>query len=342
MATQVDPRSTSTALAPAAPVLPVAETASTAVAAREKAAVEARFLVAINRPRNPDESRVRLLTRCRSPQFAEVAEYEKPVGGKKIHGASIRMMEEIARQWRNVDVQAPVVFDDHERRIIRVTATDLESNYSASVDVILEKTVERRAPRQGEEIVSQRVNSQGAVVYRIRADEDAFLVKQNANVSKARRECIRAIVPGDLVEEAMETCLATRKNGDAVDPAAARKRISDLFYRLGVMPQQLSELLGKPSLDVITPAELELLRSIHTAMKDGEATWSDIVEAHGGKKGSTQASGANGGKGVDALKERLGGKSGVKGGTPASTQSSISDAEMLQDDLDLSRREGGA
>src|SRR4051812_3002460 len=128
MATQAQPHSQSLALAPAAPVLPVVETASTAVAAREKAAVEARFLVAINRPRNPDAARVRLLARAKAPQFAAVAEYAKPVGGKKVRGASIRMMEEIARQWGNVDVQSPVVFDDDERRIIRVTATDLESN----------------------------------------------------------------------------------------------------------------------------------------------------------------------------------------------------------------------
>jgi hypothetical protein len=142
--------------------------------------------------------------------------------------------------------------------------------------VILEKTVERRAPRQGDEIVGERINSQGAKVYRIVADEDTFLVKQGANVAKARREMIRAIVPGDLVEEALEKCLATRKSEVKRDPSAARKRISDSFYQIGVMPNQLSEYLGKPSLEAVTESELEVLRAIFTAIRDGETTWREI------------------------------------------------------------------
>ncbi len=270
--------STGVALQPgqAAPIV-TAETASVAVAAREKAAVEARYLVAMGRPRNPDMARTRLMTRCEVPRFAELAEYSKPVGGgKKATGGSIRLMEEIARQWGNIDVQSTIVFDDAERRIIRVTATDLESNYPASIDVILEKTVERRAPRQGDEIVSERINSQGAKVYRIVADEDTFLVKQGANVAKARREMIRAIVPGDLVDEALEKCLVTRRSEVKRDPSLARKRIADSFYQLGVMPNQLCEYLGKPSLEGVTEAELEVLRAIYTAIKDGETTWSEI------------------------------------------------------------------
>lgn len=270
----------STALVPApgqTPAIVTSETASVAVAAREKAAVEARYLVAMGRPRNPDLARTRLMKRCEVPRFADLAEYSKPVGGgKKATGGSIRLMEEIARQWGNIDVQSTVVFDDDERRIIRVTATDLESNYPASIDVILEKTVERKQPRQGEEIVSQRQNSKGEVVFRIKADEDAFLVKQGANVAKARREMIRAIVPGDLVDEALEKCLATRKTEVKRDPTAARKRIADSFYLIGVLPNQLCEYLGKPSLEAVTEAELEVLRSIYTAIRDGETTWRDV------------------------------------------------------------------
>lgn len=281
----------------------VVETSASAVAAREKAAVEARFLVAINRPRNPDNARSRLLARCQSPRFAEVAEYAKPIGGgKKARGASIRMMEEMARQWGNVDVQSPVVFDDFERRIIRVTATDLETNYSQSVDVILEKTVERKSPRQGDEVLGSRTNSTGETTYRIRADEDAFIVKQNANISKARRECIRAVIPGDLVDEAMQKCAETRRSEVKTDPAAARKRIADSFFAFGVMPAQLCELLKKPSLESVTEAEIEFLRSVYTAMKDGEATWADVME---GERPAQQKPPAEPTKGNSGLKSAL-------------------------------------
>lgn len=312
--------SESTALASRESVTPVvAETASSAVAARERAAVEARFVMAARFPRNYDLARTRLLARAESPRFAEVAQYAKPVGGKKVHGASIRMMEEVARQFGNIDLQAPVVFDDATRRIVRVSATDLESNYTASVDVILEKTVERKNPRQGDEVLGSRANSQGDTVYLIRADEDAFLVKQNANVSKARRECIRAVVPGDLVEEAMERCADTRRSEVKKDPAAARNRIADSFYALGVMPNQLCEFLNKPSLEAVTEAEVELLRAIYSAMKEGEATWADVMDE---KRGSAHAAadGApamNAGKGAAGLRERLAQR--ANGGAAAQT-----------------------
>lgn len=301
-----------------APAIVTAETASVAVAAREKAAVEARYLVAMHRPRNPDQARTRLMLRCDVPRFADLAEYEKPVGqGKKARGGSIRLMEEIARQWGNIDVQTTVVFDDDERRIIRVTATDLESNYPASLDVILEKTVERKSPRAGEEIMGQRTNSKNETVFRIRADEDAFLVKQGANVAKARREMIRAIVPGDLVDEALERCQATRRSEVKKDPTAARKRIADSFYQLGVMPNQLCDYLGIGSLEAVTEAQLEVLRAIYTAIKDGETNWKEVEAESADEKQSRTASSVATQTAVKQadLRERIGANKKPKSGS---------------------------
>lgn len=320
-------------------VVAAGETSSSAIAAREKAAVEARYLVALHRPRNPDLARARLLARCQSARFAEVAEYAKPVGGgKKVCGASIRMMEEVARQWGNIDVQATVVFDDAERRIIRVTAVDLESNYPASLDVILEKTVERRNPRPGDEVLGSRTNSTGATVYRIAADEDAFLVKQNANISKARRECIRAIVPGDLVDEAMERCGETRRGEVKQDPAAARKRLADAFFGLGVMPDQLCELLDKPSLEAVTEAEIELLRAVYAGMKDGEATWADVMEE---KRGGAKAEATGDAPTKSAGKGTASFKAAVSKPTPAPESDAEREARLAEDAA-LAAAEGSA
>jgi hypothetical protein len=306
----------------AMPPVAVTETSATAIAAREKAAVEARYLVAINRPRNFDLARQRLLERCKSNRFADVAEYAKPIGGKKVYGASIRMMEEVARQFGNIDVQSQVTFDDRERRNIRVTATDLETNYSQSVDVILEKTVERKNPGQGTEVLSSRQNSQKETVYRILADEDTFLVKQNANIAKARREAIRMVVPGDLVDEAMQKCAETRRHETKNDPVGARKRIADSFFALGVMANQLAEYLDKPSLEAITDAEVDVLRFIYTSMKEGETTWAEVMEEKRGT--STKEKPAT--TGTAGLKEKL-----KKAPTATAT---VVDSEEVQQKLD--------
>lgn len=284
-----------------APYQPGAETAATAAAAREKAAVEARYLVAINRPRNVDAFRLRLLQACERPGFAEVAEYAKPVGQSKVRGPSIRFVEEALRHFGNVDTPTVVTLDDDERRIIRISVTDLETNTSFSTDVILAKTVERKKPKPGEEVLRVRTNSQGEPVSIIRATEDDFLNKQNAAVSKAIRNNGLRVLPSDIVEEAMEQARETVKNRDAKDPAAARKKIVDAFFALGVMPQQLVEVLGH-ALESVTAAELTLLRSLYTALKDGQATWPEIAETFGERK---RAAAQPQGKGTAGLKEQL-------------------------------------
>lgn len=317
------------------------ETASSAVAAREKAAVEARFLVALHRPRNPDTARVRILNACKRPRFAEGAKYAKPVGGSKVVGPSIRFVEEALRQWGNIDIQTPVVFDDDERRIVRVSVTDLETNTSFSSDVTLTKTVERRNPKNGDEIVRQRTNSTGQTVYIVRADEDAFLNKQNAGISKAIRNNGLRVVPSDVVEEAMDEVEETLHNEDAKDPSATRKRLTDAFYALGVMPEHIAALLGH-ALESMTPAELTLLRTIYTALKDNETTWAEALATFG--KGEAPANGGTtkpkaATKGNDGLKAALAKK---KDETPAPVSEDESDAALQAEAQRLAEQDGAA
>lgn len=306
------------------------ETASSAVAAREKAAVEARFLVAINRPRSADTARLRILQSCERPRFAESAKYAKPVGGQKVIGPSIRFVEEALRQWGNIDIQTPVVFDDEDRRIVRVSVTDLETNTSFSSDVTLAKTVERRSPKSGDEVLRTRVNSQGATVSIIRADEDAFLNKQNAGISKAIRNNGLRVLPSDVVEEAMERVDETLRDADAKDPTATRKRLVDAFFGLGVMPAQLAEYLGH-ALEAITPAELQFLRTVYTAMKDGETTWAEVLDVKSPMGKGAAAPKRTGTEGLRAAVK--------KDAAPAPTET---DDDLLAQDRELAEQEGGA
>lgn len=317
------------------------ETASSAVAAREKAAVEARFLVALHRPRNPDTARVRILNACKRPRFAEGAKYAKPVGGSKVVGPSIRFVEEALRQWGNIDIQTPVVFDDDDRRIVRVSVTDLETNTSFSSDVTLTKTVERRSPKSGDEVVRSRTNSTGQTVYVVRADEDAFLNKQNAGISKAIRNNGLRVVPSDLVEDAMDQVDETLHNEDAKDPAATRKRLTDAFYALGVMPDQIAVLLGH-ALESMTPAELTLLRTIYTALKDNETTWAEALATFG--KGEAPVNGNGGGeKKATATKGNAGLKAALAKKAPEPQDATDdSDAALQAEAQALAEAEGGA
>lgn len=295
--------STALTLPDPSPAAALAETAASAVAARERAAVEARFIVAVKCPRSADQARLRILDACKRPRFAESARYSKPVGGKNIEGLSIRFAEEAARAWGNLDVSGMIVFDDTVRRIYRVTGTDLETNATQSQDVIVEKVVERRNPRQGQTVIGQRLNTKGEVVYLIEANEDELHNKVNAMVAKARRNIILTLIPSDISEEAEELIIKTVRERDSKDPAGARKAILDAFWTLGVTPEAVQEFLQKP-LDQVNPAELSTLRAIYTAIKDGETTWQAATEELSGKVGT----GKKTDRGADALKGKLGEK----------------------------------
>lgn len=263
------------------------ETASSAIAAREKASIEARFLMAMHRPRDFETCRRRLLDACKRPVFAELVRYEKPVGKEKIKGLSVRFAEEARVLWGNISVSSMVVFDDHEKRIIRTSGVDLETNAHEEVDIVVEKFVERRFVKDGMEVLGARQNSTGQTVYKIRAIEDDLTVKVNAQIAKARRNVILALIPADVKEECEQQSIDTMANRDKEDPDAARRKLLDAFWRNGVEPKQIAELLGH-STDKLTPAEMGMLRGYGTAMKEEGATWQDIVDLHAsGRKEDT-------------------------------------------------------
>lgn len=255
------------------------ETASSAVAAQAKAQVEARYLMALQQPRSYLNVRRKLLDACQRPGFAKTARYAKPVGKDKVRGFSIRFAEEVARALGNVLVETSVVFDDDDVRIVRVVVTDLEVNLTWPIDVVVRKTVERKFLKQGQEAISRRINSYNEPVYIVSATDDDVLNKQAALVSKAARTGLLRIVPGDILEECEAQILVTVESADAKDPAGAAKVIADAFYGKGVMPDRLEKLLGHP-INLSSPAEIAMMREWLTALKDGEAKWSDIEEAH--------------------------------------------------------------
>lgn len=253
-----------------------AETASSAVAAQAKAAVEARFILALKRPRDIDAVRLAILKECKRPGFAAVARYRKPVG-EGVEGPSIRFAEAAIRCMGNITPEVATVYEDPDKRIMRVSVTDLEANVTYSGDVTIEKTVERSSLKDGQVPLRVRKNSVGKATYLVTATEDDLLNKQNALVSKQLRTLALRLVPGDILEEAMMTVIATLEREDAADPTTARKKLVDGFDRLGVKPSALRDYLGH-DLDGVTPAEMVELRAVGASIRDGETTWKDALD----------------------------------------------------------------
>lgn len=254
----------------------VVETSSTAAAAQAKARVEARYVMAMRNPRDIDQARARLLRACDRPAFAEQAIYHKPVG-QGIEGPSIRLAEEAMRAMTNIDAAAMAIFDDETRRIIRVTVTDLEANLSFDKDVTIEKTVERRNPKKGSNVIGQRYNSHGEAVYIVAATDDELLNKENALVSKALRTNGLRVIPSDIIEEAMARARKTLADSAAKDPDAARKKMMDAFTTIGVAPASLKHYVGHDLMHVAPDEHRELL-ALYNAIKAGETSWQAALD----------------------------------------------------------------
>lgn len=253
-----------------------AETAAIAMATQQKAIVEARYKMALARPRDLDMVRQKMLKDASRPSFATVAIYHKPVGNG-IEGPSIRFVESAIRNMTNILTETSTVSEDDERRVIRVAVSDLETNTYFSQDVTVTKTVERRKLPQGEKPIRVRANSNGQPIYILHATDDEILNKQNALISKAVRTLGLRLIPGDLVDEALWEIKKTMAQQDRQDPDAAKHRIIDAFSQLGVSVEALKDFVGH-ELSALTPNEIQLLRTTYTSIKDGETSWKAVMD----------------------------------------------------------------
>lgn len=256
--------------------VPTAETASSAVAAQAKAAIEARWIVAMRQPRNLDQVRSELLRECARPSFAEVARYRKPVG-QGVEGLSIRFVEAALQCMGNVDSQAATIYDDAEKRIIEVTVTDYEKNVSHRKQLTISKVVERRKLRQGQVPIDKRTNSRGEEIYIVAASDDDLANKEAALLSKAVRTCGLRLIPGWLQDEAEQAIVETQRSRAAKDPDAEKRRVADAFFQLGIDPKDLTQYLGH-ALAKVTPAELVELREVYATIRADETTWKTELE----------------------------------------------------------------
>lgn len=260
----------------------VRETAATAVAAREKAAVEARYIMALQRPRSLERARQQLLDACKHKDFAEASWFVIPNRGE---GFTIRFAEEALRCVGNIYPEVMIVYENDEIRMFRVTVTDLETNLSYSTETIVQKTVERKQLKKGQVAVRERLNSYGDKVYLIEATEEETLVKQNAALSKAIRTNGLRLIPAWIKEEAKRAIFTTLENDVKEDFVAKRRKAIDAFVQLGITVQHLEQYFGKP-IEQTTPSEITTLKPIYTALKDGETTWDQVMEGREAELGS--------------------------------------------------------
>ena len=242
---------------------------ATVLSAREKARVEARFILANKFPRDWDSIRVQLLKACRRRGFAGRKGQKDPMSAwyqmpwnDNAEGFSIRFAEECLCLIPHFDVSTIIISDDEKSRTIEIGVADFEKNTQITISEVLEKTKERKTLKKGEKPIGTRINSAGEKNYILPADEADMLQKQNRATSKAMRNSILRLIPSYILAECRDLILKIRNgNMNSKDPDAYKKQIIDGFVDLGVHPDELKEYLGH-DIDRSSPAEMEDLRAI--------------------------------------------------------------------------------
>lgn len=288
--------------------------AAAALVAQAEAEIKGMIAMAARFPRDMDKVREKLLKECKRPAFAQSALYAKPVGGGKVTGLSIRFAEAAIASMGHIHTTIKTLAETDEYRKIEIRVWDAQAMISYADEATIEKTIERRSIPKGQEYIRMRVNKSGDPLYIIRATEDDLLNKVNSAKSKSIRNSGLRMVPGWLLDECKGQITDTSRNEDAKDPDAAKRKLFDSFAEQGVTVEELKKYLGHDA-EHLEPAELDDLRKLFTAVRDGETTLRAIFKEREEESGESDAK-----LGTKALKDRLGTKGKQSGAEPITAE----------------------
>lgn len=235
---------------------------------RAVAEVQASYVIAKKFPRNQHESYVNIIEACKRPFLAEQAMYAYPKGKTLVTGASIRLAEAMAQAWGNLDCGIREISQNNGVSVAEAYAIDLQTNTRITKIFHVPHV---RDTKQG------RINLKDARdIYEIVANQGA----------RRLRACILGIIPGDVIEAAVEQCKKTLQGSD-VPIADQIRKLTLAFDELGIKIEHLEKRLGH-KIEVTIPTEIVSLRAIYKSIKDGMAHREDFFEISGTRTESAE------------------------------------------------------
>ncbi|EHB5187081.1 hypothetical protein JX009_001921 [Listeria monocytogenes] len=223
-----------------------------AAASREMEEVKGQIFMAQNFPRNQYQAEIRILEACKRLRLAETAIYQYPRGGQKVIGPSIRLAEVLAQNWGNISFGVKELErNDHE-------STAMAYAWDAETNTRTEKifTVpHKRTTKKGTQMVTD--------------ERDIYELVANMG-SRRLRACLLSVIPGDIVEAAMQQCNETLRNGGGEKPLKDRvgAMLTYLKEQFGVTQSQVEKRFGYKT-DSFTEYDLVQTKNIINSIKDG-------------------------------------------------------------------------
>lgn len=236
------------------------------IISRQTQEVQGQIVMAKRFPRNYAASCNRIMQACQRRGLAEKAMYEYPRGNTKVIGASIRLAEALAQNWGNMSFGIVELEQKSGESQVMAYAWDLETN-----------------TRQ-EKIFSVphvRSTKKGNVALTDPRDIYEMVANQGA---RRLRACILGIIPGDVVEDAIEQCNKTLIEGEKKPLADVIKEVCLYFQRDYNVPVNALEKFIGCKADAFSMNDCISLRKVYNAIKDGMAKREDVFELPGAEK----------------------------------------------------------
>lgn len=217
---------------------------------RAIAEAQGKLLIAKRFPRDQAAAFEQVMQSCSRRGMAESAMYAYPRGGQTVTGPSIRLAEELARAWGNMDFGIRELSQRAGESEMEAYCWDLQTNVHSSKKFTVKH---ERHTRQG--------------VTRLTDPRDIYELTANQS-GRRLRASILAVIPPDLVESAIAKCRQTLA-GDTSEPLVDRvRKMLSAFSPYGVTKEHIEEKIGK-KLDKILVDEFVELTSIFRSIKDG-------------------------------------------------------------------------
>lgn len=247
-------------LAQAQGLLPAQGRSGGAVADRAVAEIQAQVFMAKQFPRDENQARARILRSCQRPGLASKAIYTYPKGGQRVTGPSIRLAEAIAQAWGNLDFNTVILEQRENESVCLSYCWDVETNTRASRSFIVPHKI---STKHGEKVLTDPRE-----IYELAANQGA----------RRLRACILSIIPGDIVDEAIEACNETLSGGNKRPLIDRLRELTDRFMTYYSVPlSSIERYFGYP-LDSFTEMDGITLAGIYTALRDGASSREDYFQ----------------------------------------------------------------
>ena len=226
-------------------------------ASRAVAEAQGKLVIAKNFPRNEVEAYAKAMQACQRKSLAEKATYSYPRSGSTISGPSIRLAEELARCWGNIDFGIKELSQKEGESEMQAYCWDMETNTISSQTFVVAHVRDTKNNGQ-QKLTTQR-----------------DIYENNANMAGRRlRARILAVLPPDLVEAAVAECKKTLAGSNDIPIADRIKKMAVAFEKFGIKPAVIEKRLGR-KLDTMTAEDISEYIGIYNSLKDGNTTVSD-------------------------------------------------------------------